>query len=226
MDRRQFVTGVAVSVGTLSGCMQRLNLRAKPRNETNTTTATPQATSTVETGIVSTDTPTAELATHPPAVTITKPPAFSLSGITATIEITRDMFGPSRVPRLILRLKNTTEQQRTLTYTAYRGLNLFMGRKQDGGTLLLLIPDQAERTEIHDCWKYPGKNLFLGRPNMPKTTTIDAKAVYEQQYTLWMHPKSKKCLPTGNYVFARGYETEQAESAALEFTLGLRPADS
>jgi hypothetical protein len=226
MNRRQFVTGVSVSVGTLSGCLQRLNPQAKPRDETNTTSATPQATSSDETGMVSTDTPTADRPPQPPTVTIAKPPTVALAGITATIEITRDMFSPSRVPRLILRLKNLTDQQHTLTYTAYRGLNLFMGQKQNGEILLLLIPGRAEGTERHDCWKYPGKNLFLGRPNMPKTTTIDANSVYKQQYTLWMYPKSKKCLPTGDYVFARGYETEQAESAALEFTLGLRPADS
>ena len=103
-------------------------------------------------------------------------------------------------------------------------MNMILGEKQRGDTVLILRGGHAE-WEIHDCWKPSTKNVLLGQPDTEDAITIDAGSVYEEQFTLWSYPKTKKCLPTGEYVFSREYGTDEKESATLNFTLGLESSN-
>lgn len=76
---------------------------------------------------------------------------------------------------------------------------LFAAKNQkENNPQMVLDPASASRA-TGPCWEYPPKGLEMGETSQTKSVKITPNSPFTQSFTIFNHPQTNKCFPTGTY---------------------------
>lgn len=146
--------------------------------------------------------------------------------VAAEVAVLEPRIGDEHTARVRVDLRNRSDESRTLTYVReVCDLNLLAGSHHERDVELLLVAAAWERTTT-DCWRVNPRTLSCGIPATEHEVDLDPGQQVGWEFAAWSPPGTgERCLPPGEYRFARPFDPD-GDAATLSFRLGVERPDA